>query len=172
MAGWDVQESVALAGGAVLVDHGCVCEVVCVRSVEDVRRGGGEEQGEEEDGMGVEKVCACLSCTKMMEAEPANCTSHQPTLAFSPKLNAEHRAAPKKILAGQSRPRLPSHAITSPVPGTTRALRVNRRSASCCWKVSRVFPLVAMRRPFLSLLSLCLRLCLAPALNPLGVCIK
>jgi hypothetical protein len=38
---------------------------VCVRSVEDVRRGGGEEQGEEEDEMGVEKVCACLSCTKM-----------------------------------------------------------------------------------------------------------
>jgi hypothetical protein len=50
MAGWDVQESVALAGGAVLVDHGCGCVVVCVRGVEGVRMGGGEERGEEEEG--------------------------------------------------------------------------------------------------------------------------
>jgi hypothetical protein len=39
--GVNVQESVALAGGAVLVDHFCGCVVVCVRGVEGGRMGGG-----------------------------------------------------------------------------------------------------------------------------------
>ena len=43
-------------------------------------------------------------------------TSHQPTLAFLSKLNAEHRAAPKKFLAGQSGAQLPSHAIDTRCP--------------------------------------------------------
>lgn len=43
-------------------------------------------------------------------------TSHQPTLAFLSKLNAEHRAAPKKFLAGQSGALLPSHAIDTRCP--------------------------------------------------------
>jgi hypothetical protein len=101
---------------------------------------------EERRRKGVEKVCAWFEFTCKMYGGRSHtrddCTSHQPTLAFSPKLNAEHRAAPKKFLAGQSRRRLPSHAIMSPVAGSTRALRGNRRSASCCccWKVFEYFP--------------------------------
>jgi hypothetical protein len=115
-------------------------------------------RSEERRRKGVEKVCAWFEFTWMYGGRARffasqshtrdDCTSHQPTLAFSPKLNAEHRAAPKKILAGQSRRLLPSHAIMSPVSGSTRELRGNRRSASCCWKV---FPLVAMPRLFLCL---------------------
>jgi hypothetical protein len=41
VVGCNVQESVALAGGAVLVDHFSGCVVVCVRGVEGERMGGG-----------------------------------------------------------------------------------------------------------------------------------
>ena len=68
-------------------------------------------------------------------------TSHQPTLAFFSKLNAEHRAAPKKFLPAQSRPLLPSRNRCPASDGTSRALRVNRAcparlfpsSLPCSW---------------------------------------
>jgi hypothetical protein len=148
----DVQESLALGGVAVGVDHVCRCEMWWwwVSGGESRGRCDGEGRGWETETRKFARGRSWETKISRFGAERAlsrptldhlhQQTSHQPTLAFCLQTKCRAQSSPEKFLPGQSRPALPSHAIVLGVRRYNSG--VESQSGVSCVRALVPFPLV------------------------------